>query len=432
MIIPGCAAYVLWKIVFVDFFIEIGLFLLTLGFISLFFGNRFTRLFLLPLGYLVLMTSILERVLSPITVFMQYASAMATSVFMNTFGWDVLRDGRLLRLPGTVLGVASECSGTGQLTALIAFAIPLGVLKLRSVFPKILLLCMTIPLALLVNTIRIILISIWNFNGLKTAIHGPYEILRMPFIYPLALILLYLFALFLARIERKKAPPGTASPENERPQGPGSMIASWYVGLALTALTVAGVRFIRTEPARFVTSLNEFPRVIDGWRGEDALDSPISFYFGKPDGTIARKYRTAGGVELSLYIARFNSQYPRKRISSVESPLFAKDERRADIKTGQGAVIKAKLTASGNDRQLTTLSWFDVDGSTFPTAASARKKIAVCSIRKKRNNAALVSISSDFGKGNSSDETLRSFAAAIYPSINKILEVKSNSFSPLR
>jgi exosortase len=424
LIIPGCLAYILWKIALVDFFIETGLFLLTLGFISLIFGNRLARLFLLPLGYLVLMTSIIERVLSPITVLMQYASAIATSFFMSAFGWDILRDGRLLRLPGTVLEVASECSGVGQLTALIAFSIPLGVLLLRSMFPKVLLLLMTFPLALMVNTIRIILICLWNYNGLKSAIHGPYEILRMPFIYPLALVLLYLFALFLSRIERKKGIPESMAPKVGPQKSPSSIASALCVGLGLSILPVVGVRCIRTAPAHFISSLQEFPMVIGACRGENIIDSSISFYFGKPDETVSRKYRTADGAELSLYIARFNGQNPRKRISSVESPLFAKDERRIELQTGPDKVIKAKLTASENNFQLTTLSWFDVDGVAFPTIDGVRKKIAVNTIRMKRNNATLVAVSFDEGKSGLGEEVLRSFVVAIYPQIKKILAIE--------
>jgi EpsI family protein len=424
LIIPGCITYVLWKIVFVDFFIEIGLFLLTLGLISLFLGTRFNRLFLLPLGYLVLMTSIIERILSPITVFMQYASAFATSLFMNTFGWGVLLDGRLLRLPGTVLEVASECSGTGQLTALIAFTIPLGVVMHRSMLPKILLLCMTIPLALLVNTIRIILISLWNYDRLKEAIHGPYEILRMPFIYPLALILLYLFSLFLSRLEKKKnyiSQPVTPK-EMTQTGGREKLVSAIYIGLSLLVFMIACMRLLRVEPANYVHHLNELPDAITGWQGENVADSCVSFYFGKPDETLARKYRNNNGSTLLLYIARFNVQHTRKRISSLESGLFAKDERRIVLGTDPDININTKFTSSENNRSIRTVSWFDIDGKTYSNISDVRKKNLVNSVQKKRNNAALVAISSDIGDGKSNEGDLRLFIAAIYPFVKKILE----------
>jgi len=97
---------------------------------------------------------------------------MATETILRYGGWDVLRDGRFLRLPHAVLEVASECSGAGQLTALIAFAIPLGFMMHKSIWPRIALLLLTVPFALTVNTIRIILVALWNYDGLKSAITG--------------------------------------------------------------------------------------------------------------------------------------------------------------------------------------------------------------------------------------------------------------------
>jgi EpsI family protein len=422
IIVPGCVAYLLWKIIFIDFFIEIGLFLIALGFISLLFGNRLTRLFLLPLGYLVLMTSIVERILAPITILMQYASAMATSVFMNNLGWEVIRDGRMLRLPGTILEVASECSGVGQLTALIAFAIPLGVLMLRSFFPRMLLLLTTIPLALLVNTIRIILICAWNYDSLKTAIHGPHEILRMPFIYPLALVFMYLFALFLSRFENRRKNSVAAEAKDAQPVQSTLLVRALYGAAAFLAITLGCSLFMSPGNVHFVHSLAGFPKEIGAWKGDDVKESSVGFYFGRPDEAISRFYRGPLDETVSLYIARFDRQSVRKRVSSVQSPLFAEDERITSIESGHGLFFPARLTGSKTNRKMTTLSWFSIDADTYPALGGLRKKIALNGLFKKRNDAALVAISSDFGNGAANEDVLRSFAASAYPEIKKILE----------
>lgn len=429
LVAAGCLAFWLWKVCIIDFFIEAGLLFLAAGCISLLLGNAWLKALLFPLGYLVLTTSFVERAMAPVAVFMQYASATLTQVLVNAGGLQVLRDGRFLRLPYTVLEVASECSGAGQLTALIAFAIPLGVMMHKSLWPRIALLALTLPFALFVNTIRIVLVTLWNYNGLKSAIHGPHEILRMPFIYPLALLFLYLCSLLFAHIERKKgnAPASAAAAAMGNRDSLTSIIPAWICCFCMLALTLAAAKFVEARPVRYAESLADFPSHLAGWDAEPGSGSPlcgmISFYMGKPEAVLCRSYHGESGAEITLFIARFDVQNTWKRMSSVQFNSFGNSEKWVEIPVAPSSVVKARLLDETFGKQpASTLSWSVVDGRTYPTVAGARKAILLNTVKKKRNNAAFVAVSAGSGDSRQVEETMTSFAAAISPYVQNYLK----------
>jgi|GEM_PF-2471845 EpsI family protein len=421
----GGIAYVLWRISFIDLFIETGLFLLTIGLISLLLGKNFTKEFLLPIAYLLLMTSIFGRILAPIAEFMQHASAIATSFFLNTTGCEVMRDGLFLRLPTTVLKVASECSGVGQLTALVAFAVPLGIVMHKTLWPRLVLLGLAIPLALFVNIIRIILIALWNYHTLKTSFHGPHDILLMPFIYPLALILLYACSRYLVRFEKKTAPLSSQVPQTARERSaPSSQGAAWGVSCLLMILIMTGACFFRAQSAHSSYNLAEFPGSIGYWRSDRSSDSTFSFYMGKPDAMLQREYRNGAGATIRLFIARFDQQNIRNRISSLKRPHLSGPERDFDIVVNNAKTIRAaKAAVNESNRTFMTVSWFDVDGRTCRTMGEMRKMTFLNTLIKKRNNAAFIAMSFDNDPEGIDDSIVRSFAALTTPYIQKMLAI---------
>ena len=425
LIIMGCIAYFLWKISLVDFFIETGLFVLSFGCIFLFIGARFARFFIFPLFYLVFMTSILVRILSSFTIVLQHLSAIVASFFLNAIGWPVLRDGLFLRLPHLILEVAPACSGTNQLIALVAFALPLGVLRHESFWSRALLVAMTIPITLFSNAVRIVLIALWNYNGQQSYIHGPHGILDLPLVYPLALVCLYGFSLFLTCFEKKNVTLPSRQPgDSNHHLRPASIHAAWYIGCLLAVMTLAAISYFRAKPAVFEYSLNDFPMHINGWTGEEHSGTPISFYMGKPEASIQKKFRDEHGMSVLLTIARFDRQNTRSRISSLAWKNFTGQECPIDIAINDHMSIYAlKTVAVDADRTETIVSWFDVDGATCRNVEQMRKKLIVNTLKKKRNNAAFIAMSFSDGPGQVDDSIARSFAAAMAPKISKFLSV---------
>ena len=82
------------------------------------------------------------------------ASDLATRI-AQALGISVFRDGNVIQLAGTSLGVAEACSGLNSLSALIVGSLLLGYLFCSRTISRVLLCLAAIPLAICVNILRV-------------------------------------------------------------------------------------------------------------------------------------------------------------------------------------------------------------------------------------------------------------------------------------
>ncbi len=155
-------------------------------------GARALQRFFVPTLYVVFMTGIAAHVVPSFSPALQRASAAGASSILGLFGFSVVRDGVHLRLPGSVLIVGEWCSGVNQVLSLLAISVPLGVVRLKRTSSRVMLVAASVPIAILFNSLRIGMISLWNYNDLRAHLHGPGDILLIPVVYPFSLALLYM------------------------------------------------------------------------------------------------------------------------------------------------------------------------------------------------------------------------------------------------
>lgn len=82
------------------------------------------------------------------------ASAVSTEV-AHTLGISVYRDGNIIHLATTSLGVAEACSGLRSASSLAVGALLLAYLELKRPGPRVALFLMALPVAVLFNVIRV-------------------------------------------------------------------------------------------------------------------------------------------------------------------------------------------------------------------------------------------------------------------------------------
>lgn len=87
--------------------------------------------------------------------------ATSSAVFcLEIFGFNVLREGNVITLNGTVLAVAEACNGLRMLTSFLVISSMVALLVNRNIITKVIIVLSGIPIALLCNTIRLTLTSI--------------------------------------------------------------------------------------------------------------------------------------------------------------------------------------------------------------------------------------------------------------------------------
>jgi exosortase len=120
-------------------------------------GMRQLRHWWLPLGLLALSIPIPAVILNTIALPLQLKASQFGAALLEARDVPVRLAGNVIQLPGRSLFVTEACSGLRSLTALAALGLLIGGLWLRTPAARVLLLMSAIPVAMLLNGLRVFL-----------------------------------------------------------------------------------------------------------------------------------------------------------------------------------------------------------------------------------------------------------------------------------
>lgn len=175
----------------------------------LFLGAGWMRSALFPLAFLIFSIPLPLFLETGIENALVLASADATAVFFSIFQVPFVRDGVVFQLPGITIEVAQECSGIRSTYVLFITSLLIAYLFLRSPWRRAVLVAAIIPLGIIRNGFRILVIG-WlcvevDPHMIDSFIHRK----GGPIFFVLSLIPLFLLLLWLRRGEKPKklSPP---------------------------------------------------------------------------------------------------------------------------------------------------------------------------------------------------------------------------------
>jgi exosortase C (VPDSG-CTERM-specific) len=186
-----------------------GLSLMTLAYVSaiaaggfLFLGSRWMAAAAFPIAFLIFMVPLPDAAVYWIERASVLASADVSAAFFRMTGTPLLRDGTVFMLPGIVLQIAQECSGIHSTWVLFITSLVASQLFLKSPWRRFILVAFVVPLAIVRNSFRILVI------GLLCVHVGPHMIDSYihrqggPIFFALSLGPLFLLMVWLRRQER--------------------------------------------------------------------------------------------------------------------------------------------------------------------------------------------------------------------------------------
>jgi len=121
------------------------------------YGTRQVRHLWLPFVLLTLSIPLPELVTQAIALPLQFRASRFGAALLQMRNVPVLLSGNVIRLPGQELFVTEACSGLRSLTALISLAVLMSAIFLRSIPARVLLVLLSIPIAIVINGIRVFL-----------------------------------------------------------------------------------------------------------------------------------------------------------------------------------------------------------------------------------------------------------------------------------
>jgi len=151
----GCLAFLLGRLGAEFFLTRISLVIILVGLVWTFWGVARLKKLAFPLLLLATMVPLPVLVWNALATPLQlFASDLATTI-AQVLGVAVYRDGNVIHLAQISLGIAEACSGLHSLSALMIGSLLLGFLLCSSPVMRTLLFFLSIPLAIVLNVLRI-------------------------------------------------------------------------------------------------------------------------------------------------------------------------------------------------------------------------------------------------------------------------------------
>jgi len=140
--------------------IALSFFCFVIAGIFLFLGNKWARSAMFPLFFLAFMIPLPEAAVDLLENASKQASAEVANWLFLISGTPFLRNGTLFQLPGITITVAKECSGIRSSLVLVITSLLAANMFLHTTWRRALLVCAVIPLGLLRNGFRVLVISL--------------------------------------------------------------------------------------------------------------------------------------------------------------------------------------------------------------------------------------------------------------------------------
>ena len=164
-----------------------------------FLGRDWMRAAAFPLGYLVFLVPMPDAMANALEIASKSAAADVANVLFHVSGTPFLRAGPIFQLPNITIEVAQECSGIRSSWVLFITSILAANLFLKTPWRRLALVAFVIPLGILRNGFRILVIALLCVNIGPQMIHSLIHRRGGPLFFTLSLVPFLLVLWWLRR-----------------------------------------------------------------------------------------------------------------------------------------------------------------------------------------------------------------------------------------
>lgn len=142
------------------------------GFIGVIYGRKVQRLVLFPILYLLLLVPPPFALLDRVTLPLRYISAFGVEKIFRLFNFPITREGLGYVIEGQQMMIDEACSGFRSLITMLSLGLVYAYTIRSKIIKKVVLVLSIIPLALMGNILRVMVISLIAINFSKEAAQG--------------------------------------------------------------------------------------------------------------------------------------------------------------------------------------------------------------------------------------------------------------------
>jgi exosortase len=204
LLAAGFLLYVIGLIVDFRFLMYLSFVVSLSGMVLFVWGKRLLKEMWFPIGYLLLMIPLPYAVTSNIAFPLQLASSRYASLALDLLGISALQEGVNIYIPGFSFVIERGCSGLRSIVALVTLSILFAYLVQGTVGRRIFLVFSAIPIALVSNLTRIIVVVLiakfWGREAAESFFHEFSSLM----LFSLAFLMLIATAGFIGCLPSRK------------------------------------------------------------------------------------------------------------------------------------------------------------------------------------------------------------------------------------
>lgn len=374
----------------------------------------------------------------PLPAFFANTLSLRLQLLSSAFGVDVIRlfgisvylDGNVIDLGTYKLQVAEACNGLRYLYPLMTLAFIVAYLFRAAPWKRVLLFLSSIPIAVLMNSLRIGLIGVTVEHwGVKMA-DGVLHDFEGWVVFMISVLILLVLAAVLVRIGEPRASlrealmldagpaPARAAVARSR-ELPAPFLVATALTMLATALTFVMPERTELHPAR--QAFVDFPLRLADWQGIRGLLDPVYQNQLKLDDYLLADYHHAAGEPVNVWIAYYDSQRKGQSTHSPRTCLpgggweFASLTTRSFAIPGGVLPVNRGVIVHGADRQL-MYYWFQQRGHVITNEYLVKWYIFWDALTRNRSDGALVRLLIPLPPGEpeaDGDRELSRFAATL-------------------
>ncbi len=428
----GLAFYVVGDLSTVYFLQHLSLWLVIVGLALAFTGPQATRQMAFPLGYLLTMIPLPQMLQSSLSSSLQLMSSSLGVGCLQLIGVTAFREGNVIDLGPIQLQVVEACSGLRYLIPLIALTLLSAYLFQNRMWKRVVLVASAIPLAVLLNGLRIGLIGLLVDRFGQGAAEGFMHAFEGWLLFVLSLAILGAEMWLLGRIgagsapdvDRSEARPGTAlsfGPATFVLNGP----AFACIGLLAVTTSMSFHADGRDHAPPLRQNFVDFPMQLAGWQGEPMVMERQYVDVLRFDDYLLANYQGSGGP-INVYAAYYRSQEKGRATHSPKTcipgggwEITSLDEVVVPVGHGEESGFRANrvMIQKGEQKQV-VLYWFKQRHRVVTSEYLVKFFLLVDALTMKRTDGALIRLVAAVQPGESegaADQRVMQMAAAVQP-----------------
>jgi len=431
----GLGLFVVGELATLYAVMHLSLWLVIVGLFMAALGPRATWAVAFPLGYLLTMFPLPQMLQQNLSASLQLLSSSFGVGCLQLIGVTAFREGNVIDLGPIQLQVVEACSGLRYLFPLVSLALLCAYLFQDRMWKRAVLVVSAIPLAILLNGVRIGAIGVlveWYGQG---AALGFMHFFEGWVVFLVSLAVLFGEMKLLARVggaQRASLPSverltsGIKGNSAGRPVWSASLAACLFLlsGMAVLSFPLQGRQDI--VPSR--QSFLDFPMDISGWRGTPMSMERIYVDTLRFDDYLLADFQAPAGGAVNLYVAYYRSQRSGQSAHSPKTCLPGGGWEMTSmaevpvVEPGSGRAFDANraVIQKGDTRQV-VLYWFKQRDRLVTNEYLVKGWLLWDSLTRRRSDGALIRLMAPVLPGeddHAADRRLQQFASLVKPTIS--------------